>query len=155
MVYNANKNIQFAVNIHNLLNLNNLSTDSQYRFATFWERLMAYNIDFTILILFFIPIRFIVEENRLFYVICAVIVLIYHVLLESSSKKGTLGKVYFQLKVTNLDGSQLSISKTTLRFLLKIVSAIPAFLGYTMIGFSSRNQAFHDYILGTIVQKEE
>jgi uncharacterized RDD family membrane protein YckC len=151
----VNKFIQFTIKSHNLLNLNKLSNNFAPHFATFWERLMAYNIDFTLLIITIIPIRFTVEENSLFYLISSLIVLFYHVFLESSYTRGTIGKVYFRFKVTNLDGSQLSYLKATLRFLLKIVSAIPAFLGFTMIGFNKRNQAFHDYVLGTIVWKEE
>jgi uncharacterized RDD family membrane protein YckC len=151
----VNKFIQFAIKSYNLLNLNKLSTNIDYQYATFWERLMAYNIDFTILILSLIPLRFITEENSLFYFLSAVIVLLYHALQESSNKNGTLGKIYFKYKVTNLDGSKLSFAKAIFRFLLKIISAFPAFLGFTMIGFNKRNQAFHDYILGTIVWKEE
>lgn len=153
LVDNTNKNTQFAIKINNRLNLNNLSNHTYLRHATFWERLMAYNIDFTILVLTLIPVRFTVEENGFFYIISFALIFIYHVVLESSSKRGTIGKMYSRLTVINLDGSQLSILKASLRFLLKIVSAFPVFLGFTMIGFNRRNQAFHDYLLGTVVEK--
>lgn len=75
--------------------------------------------------------------------------------MESSKYKGTFGKLQANIKVTNLDGTQLPFWKGLLRLFLKVVSAPICVLDFFMISFNPKNQAFHDYLLGTIVWVEE
>jgi uncharacterized RDD family membrane protein YckC len=119
--------------------------------ATFWMRLNAYNIDLTILILVLFPLGFLVSDNHLYFVICFLAVVLYHGVFEGVWNGATPGKKFYQLRVVNLDGSQISILKAFVRVLLKFVSASIAFFGFTMIGFHPKRQGLHDLILGTIV----
>lgn len=121
------------------------------KYASFWKRLTAYNIDLTVLVLVLFPLSMLIEDNTLFYVICFVVVIGYHAGLESSPYRATLGKRYHGLIVLDQNGRTLSFAKALLRILLKFVSAAIALGGFTMIALTKRKQGLHDYILGTVV----
>ncbi|MEQ8711721.1 MAG: RDD family protein [Cyclobacteriaceae bacterium] len=120
-------------------------------YASFWKRLTAYNIDLTVLVLVLFPLSVVVDDNRLFYSLCIVIVIGYHAGLESSKYQATLGKIYHGLRVVDKKGEPLSFFTALMRILLKFVSAAIALGGFTMIAFNKRKQGLHDYILGTVV----
>lgn len=75
----------------------------------------------------------------------------YFVLMESSEKQATIGKMVFGLKVIDQDGKRLNLSKALIRYLSKFVSAIILLIGFIMAGFDSKKQALHDKIAGTFV----
>jgi uncharacterized RDD family membrane protein YckC len=76
---------------------------------------------------------------------------LYEALMTSSSKQGTLGKMVFRMKVTDLNGVRISFARATGRFLAKILSGIILNIGYIMAGFTERKQGLHDMIAGTLV----
>jgi uncharacterized RDD family membrane protein YckC len=76
---------------------------------------------------------------------------LYEALMTSSSKQGTLGKMVFRMKVTDLHGARISFARATGRFLAKILSGMILNIGYIMAGFTERKQALHDMIVGTLV----
>lgn len=83
-----------------------------------------------------------------------VIGFLYFVLMESSSKQGTLGKIALGLIVVDQDGMRLSFGKAALRYVGKIVSFMTFFIGFIMAAFTERNKALHDMIAGTYVIKK-
>lgn len=87
-------------------------------------------------------------------VISLVMGFLYFVLMESSSKQATLGKMALGLIVVDQNGLRLSFGKAALRYVGKIVSGIILAIGYIMAAFTPRKQALHDMIAGTFVIKK-
>jgi hypothetical protein len=75
-------------------------------------------------------------------------------LLESSRWQGTLGKRAMLIKVTDMNGAQISFARATARYFLKIISSIEFMLGY-LICFSDQRQTIHDYGSATLVVRKE
>ncbi len=134
--------------------MENESIDVEYEPVGFSERLFAYNIDITILIILFILVSFMVESNSILYSICMSVVTLYYTLFESSKRQGTPGKIYHKLKVINENGTRISVLKAFLRVLLKYVSILLLFLGIFMIYFRKDRKSLHDIILKTQVVKQ-
>lgn len=75
----------------------------------------------------------------------------YCVLTESSALQGTLGKRILGLRVTDLNGRRIRLKRAVLRYLARMISAIPCQFGFVMAGFTSKKQALHDMLVGTLV----
>jgi uncharacterized RDD family membrane protein YckC len=75
----------------------------------------------------------------------------YYVLSESSILGGTVGKHMLGLRVTDLNGRRIRPGRALKRYLCRLVSAMPAWYGFAMAGLTSRKQALHDYLAGTLV----
>ncbi|MEQ6120600.1 RDD family protein [Reichenbachiella sp. MALMAid0571] len=130
------------------------SIDNKYEPVGFSARLFAYNIDITILMLFFLICSFVVESNTVLYAICLTVITLYFTLFESSVWQGTPGKKYHQLKVINEDGTRISVPIAFCRVLLKYVSILFLFLGIFIIYFRKDRKSLHDIILKTLVVRE-
>jgi uncharacterized RDD family membrane protein YckC len=76
---------------------------------------------------------------------------LYKVLMESSSKQGTLGKMIVGIKVTDLNGDRLSFGRATGRYFASILSGLMCGIGFMMAGWTSKKQTLHDMIAGTLV----
>jgi len=76
---------------------------------------------------------------------------VYYVLAECSPLQGTLGKRLLGLRVADLDGNQLRFGKALKRYLYRVVSSIPFYVGFVMAGFTKRKQALHDILASTLV----
>jgi uncharacterized RDD family membrane protein YckC len=86
--------------------------------------------------------------------ISAFISILYYVLMETSKFQGTVGKIALGLKVTDMNGGKLDVSKALIRNLGKIISGIILYIGYIMAGFTEKKQALHDMIANTLVVKK-
>ncbi|WP_210486812.1 RDD family protein [Rufibacter aurantiacus] len=78
---------------------------------------------------------------------------IYKSVMESSSWQATLGKRALNLKVTDEQGNRISYGRSLGRSLANILSYIILLIGYIMAAFTSRKQALHDKLAGTLVVK--
>jgi uncharacterized RDD family membrane protein YckC len=78
----------------------------------------------------------------------------YYVLLESSTLRGTVGKHILGLRVTDLNGRRIGPGRAVKRYLGRLVSAMPVWYGFAMVGLTSHKQALHDFIAGTLVIRE-
>jgi uncharacterized RDD family membrane protein YckC len=78
----------------------------------------------------------------------------YFALMESSRWQGTLGKQAMRIKVTDMNGKQISFARATGRYFLKIISSIEFMLGY-LICFSDQRQTMHDYLSQVLVVRKE
>ncbi len=79
---------------------------------------------------------------------------LYSALQESSEKQATLGKRMMHIRVTDLDGGQLSFGRATGRHFAKILSALILLIGYIMAAFTEKKQALHDMMAGTLVVRD-
>lgn len=77
----------------------------------------------------------------------------YFVILESSCLKATLGKQYFNLKVTDLQGKRISLGTANKRYWGKIFSLLILFIGFMLAGWTKKKRALHDIISGTVIVK--
>ena len=81
---------------------------------------------------------------------CAAISLLYYSLM--TSKKGqTLGKMVFNLKVVDAEGSAPSFKSSLIRWFSYALSALPIYIGYILAAFNGEKRALHDYLAGTRV----
>lgn len=77
----------------------------------------------------------------------------YFVIMESSAKQGTLGKMAVGIIVTDANGNRISWLRALGRYFAKFLSAIILFIGFIMVAFTDRKQGLHDMICSTLVLK--
>lgn len=77
--------------------------------------------------------------------------LLYYSLQESSSYQATLGKRALGIKVTSLDGKPIGWGRAVGRWFGRILSGLIFCIGYLLALFTSRKQALHDMLAGTLV----
>lgn len=82
-------------------------------------------------------------------IIFPIFVLLYSVIYEVSSYRGTIGKQFVDIVVVDTDGNTLSIVKAIIRNILKTFISIGAVLAL----FTQKNQALHDLAAGSLVIK--
>ena len=79
---------------------------------------------------------------------------LYYALMESSSKQGTIGKQVMGIRVTDLEGNQISFGRASGRYFGKILSALILAIGYLMMLFTQKKQTLHDLMAGCMVVKK-
>lgn len=75
----------------------------------------------------------------------------YYILLESSARQATIGKMAVGIKVGDENGARISAGTATGRYFAKIISALILLIGYIMVAFDSRKQGLHDRLARTVV----
>jgi len=137
-------------------------------YAGFIIRVIAYFIDFLILMAVVSPFLFIwanslpemtVEEfesryERIFEIIFIVILWLYYAILESSKFQATFGKKALNLKVTNYQGKPVSFMQASIRHFSKILSTF-LLAGYVLVAFTKKKQGLHDVLAKTYVVQEQ
>lgn len=86
--------------------------------------------------------------------ISSILAMLYYVLMETSKYQATVGKIALGLKVTDMNGEKLDVTKSLIRNLSKIISGLILYIGYIMAGFTDKKQALHDMIASTLVVKK-
>jgi len=146
-------------------------------YAGFWKRLLAYTIDMIpiFLIVFGVAYFFLGFDERLSTFLygtrdlesrreflaernkvrdTALLVWIaYGLLMDCSRFQGTHGKLLLGLKVTDQDGRRISFARSIARSSMKIVGAVPLFLGYIWAAFRADKASWHDLVAKTRVVK--
>ncbi|MDH5753489.1 MAG: RDD family protein [Deltaproteobacteria bacterium] len=138
-------------------------------YSGFFIRLLAAGLDGVILLLAFSFLNMVVfsgvdptgmsqEETaavvlqiRLFGYASLLLALVYHVVMESSKKQGTLGKMAMGIKVVDADGNRITLGSSLLRNLVKILSGLIFFIGFLLVLFMPNRQSLHDKVAGTFV----
>jgi uncharacterized RDD family membrane protein YckC len=139
-------------------------TAPQY-FASFDQRLLASFIDFFFIILGYIGVMLVcfipvsIKEERIllfvsFLPLVLVVKFLYGVFADASASQGTVGKRLLNIKVTDMNGSRISLKRSFLRNVSKILSVIPLFFGYLYIFLNKKNQSWHDIAANTLVIKD-
>lgn len=121
--------------------------------ASFWERVIAHNIDFTFLLILFYGLNWIIEKDSLLYLSCLIVSLVYDVAFGLSRWRGTPGKRLVGLRIVGQDSSPLSSKKMVFRTLAKLLSALVLFLGFGLANYRSDVRSLHDLLVGSKVVK--
>ncbi len=79
------------------------------------------------------------------------ILLFYAPLMESSRLHATVGKLALALQVRRKDGGDVVFTRAFLRNLAESLCVLSLTLGYLIALFTTRRQALHDLLLGTVV----
>jgi uncharacterized RDD family membrane protein YckC len=134
------------------------STQRNIRYAGFWIRVGAYLIDAIILSIVNLVVTYgffggysATKPNYVSMPFLFIFYLLYFVLMESSARQATLGKMAVGIKVGNENGEQISFANALGRYFAKILSSIILFIGYMMAGWDSKKQALHDKLANTYV----
>ena len=133
-------------------------TTGKVQYAGFWWRFLAYIIDELIIsvietilvipfmVVFGISFASMADSGQdledmlpaalpffgaMFILIIVSIALnwLYFAIMESSKQQGTVGKMVLKIKVTDMDGNQISFGRATGRFFGKIVSGLILMIG--------------------------
>lgn len=75
----------------------------------------------------------------------------YEALLQSSRHQATIGQRLMKVKVTDLHGFPITLSKALVRTLASCISSVIFKLGYAIQPFTARKQTLHDLAAGTLV----
>jgi len=150
--------------LRELLGFSYQHTPPQY-FASFDQRLLAMAIDYFLLTLGYlllILLSFIFIEDKTARIAAGfaglpmvpLAKLIYGSIAEASAQQATIGKKLLNIKVTDLEGQQISRSVSFVRNFGKAISAAPFFFGYLYSFLNKKQQCFHDLIAHTLVIKD-
>lgn len=85
--------------------------------------------------------------SMIFYIL---VFLVYAILFESSSLRGTPGKWFMRISVTDAKGNRIRPSRALLRNIIKPVTLISV-IGFMIIDLNNHRRAFHDFISVTFV----
>lgn len=80
-----------------------------------------------------------------------ILTLLYVAGFESADSQATPGKRLLHIMVTGTDGHRLSLGRALARNAAKLVSLLPAGLGFLLPLFTKKRQALHDLIAGAQV----
>jgi uncharacterized RDD family membrane protein YckC len=144
-------------------------------YAGFWKRFAAVIIDEIILgiaiLIVFVPMILVlgvgavsredfepspelliglIGAYMIFVVVGLLAKWLYYAIMESL-KGATIGKMALGIKVTDLNGQQISFGRATGRYFGKILSGLTLCIGYIIAGFSQQKQALHDMLAKTLV----
>lgn len=139
-------------------------TAPQY-FASFDQRLLAMVIDYFFLtmgyvVLVLFSFIFIEEKTQRIAAFVGGLPLIliakfiYGSITEASEKQATAGKRLLNIRVTDLEGSRISMAGSFGRNAAKLLSVAPFFFGYLYSFLNKKQQCFHDMVANTLVIKD-
>ena len=83
----------------------------------------------------------------------AAIWIFYHATFNSSALQATFGKRMLKLKIIDLYGNRMGITRSLFRCLAVFISIAPVGLGIWYISTDTKKQGWHDLIAGTCVTK--
>jgi uncharacterized RDD family membrane protein YckC/Tfp pilus assembly major pilin PilA len=123
-------------------------------YAGFWRRAAAAVLDGLILIIPNVVLTFLV--TGIWALVAQVVIgILYYSILTASEAQATWGKRAFGIKVTNLEGERIGFGRSLGRYFASWISGLILGIGFLMAGFTSRKQALHDMICGTLVVNRE
>ena len=119
--------------------------------ASFWQRLGALIVDS--IVLWIVGIVLFVISRGAGYGLGTLISLGYYVYFEGGSTGQTLGKRALGIRVYDFEGSggPIGYGRGFIRWLGKIVSAIPCLLGFFWVIWDKEKQGWHDKLARTVV----
>ena len=132
-------------------------------YAGFWKRFGAAIIDGVLLmvassmigtflgLLYSLTTGTSVGAGVLGHVSLVLVSWLYYAIMESSSTRGTLGKMALGIQVTDLSGNPISFARATGRHFGKFISMLIVCVGYLMVAFTAKKQGLHDMLAGCLV----
>jgi uncharacterized RDD family membrane protein YckC len=127
--------------------------------AGFWLRVVALIVDYGVLFVLLAVMMTAAESvggtdlAAPVYWLWVLITFFYWPVLESTARRGTVGKMALGLVVGDIDGGGLNFLRSLLRNLAKIISSIPLGIGFLLAAFTARKQALHDLITKAVVMR--
>ncbi|RLD65493.1 MAG: hypothetical protein DRI84_06730, partial [Bacteroidetes bacterium] len=125
----------------------------------FFIRLVAFYIDQLIIFLLIIPLStsliyiFSLSGNKSIEIIVIIVSIIitstYFILLQSSSLKGTFGKLILGMRIVGLKEQKLTVVQAALRFFYKYLCFITFGIGFLPIIFRKDKRGIHDILAKT------
>lgn len=85
------------------------------------------------------------------WLLLALVIFGYFVLMESTARGASLGKMVLRIRVARADGGRTGLGRSLARTALKPVSALPLMLGFVVAGWNRKKQALHDLLSGCVV----
>ena len=158
------KEAQELEEIRELLDFEHVAALPQY-FASLEQRLLAVAIDYLLLTIIYSIIALIgvsYSSSKQFDTVISIssLVLIpiakifYATWFEASYWQGTLGKSWLGIKVCDTHGKRITMGRSFVRNLAKLLSFLSVGIGYLMGFLDKRQRCLHDRIAGTLVIKD-
>ncbi|WP_462252528.1 RDD family protein [Ekhidna sp.] len=129
--------------------------NEEHRYAGFWTRLLAHNIDLLPILLLYYLASLLIPQSNYDYLFITGIYFGYNILFEISPLCATPGKRWVKIKVVSNSRKELNFIQAVVRNISKILSLILLFGGFIAIIFTEKKKALHDYIGGTLVLFDE
>lgn len=85
------------------------------------------------------------------WLLLALVIFGYFVLMESTTRGASLGKMLLRIRVARADGRRTGLGHSLARTALKPISALPLMLGFVIAGWNRKKRALHDLLSGCIV----
>ena len=153
-----------------------VAATGEVRYAGFWRRVLAYIVDFAVLMLFSWIVHAILgipmfdveyyttgsaeevaaamEQSYSASIINLLVGWLYFAGSETWGPQGTLGKLVLGVKVTDLRGGRIGFGRASIRYWGKLISLIILGIGFLMVAFTARKQGLHDMMAGCLVVKK-
>ncbi len=77
----------------------------------------------------------------------------YSIIMDASKYQGTYGKINMKIKVVDENGNRITLAKSIIRNLSKILSYIVLMLGFIWVLFNKERRGWHDMIANTYIIK--
>jgi uncharacterized RDD family membrane protein YckC len=121
-------------------------------YAGFWHRLLAYIIDFIILVVVYLVLGMIPVVG---WIIGIFFWWLYFAIQHSSTKKSTIGMRALDITIVDENHNKIGFWRATANYFIVAISIVFIFIGLLMIAFTSRKQGFHNIITRTIHLKDK
>jgi uncharacterized RDD family membrane protein YckC len=119
----------------------------------FWRRFVAAFVDGIVLSLVYVVFNAFMSENMA-SLLNFLAGIAYYTYLEGSSGQ-TLGKKALGIRVVDIaGGGSIGYGRAFIRYIGRIVSAIPLFLGYFWMLWDKEKQTWHDKFASSVVVPE-
>jgi uncharacterized RDD family membrane protein YckC len=145
---------------HEYFQLKGINLPTVESTANFWWRLLAYLIDYVLLVLFVITLGVVFELISRFLdtavdwnsddsdlglrLVSVVLFITYNAAFEATRMQGSIGKTICKLKVVNAKGGRLRFMNAIGRNAAKLLSGLLLRMGFLNIFMSKRRQGWHD-----------
>lgn len=127
----------------------------------FWIRAGASFVDGLVVLAISIPVFVVLDAAGLesnsgaSLLLSALIPWIYFATSESGRHQATIGKRAAGLQVSDLHGNRISLGRSAVRHLGRLLCVLTAYIGFFIQPFTRRRQALHDLVAGTVVWRVE
>jgi uncharacterized RDD family membrane protein YckC len=119
--------------------------------ASFFHRLAAFLIDFVLVNIVGAAIQLGIDE-ALGAAVSLAMAIAYFGFLEGSNSGQTIGKRMLGIRVIDFDtGGPIGFGRAVLRYLGRLVSALPCFLGFLWMLWDKEKQTWHDKFAADVV----
>ena len=140
-------------------------------YAGFWWRLLAYIIDYVLLLIgvvLFVSIlvflkdtgvigsyQHLLEDSVSFSLVNVLCFLVYHILFESIKTQGSIGKIICKLAVVDANGSRITFGQAAGRNFSKLLSSLLCGLGFLSALWDREQRTWHDHIAKAYVVRKK